>query len=80
VLEPYDADRDEARALRQVSRPLVDDRSKQVLVAVGGKAKLEDKDCGCDRQHCIAEPVESADGELIGNLGCRHCGQYRPAV
>jgi hypothetical protein len=80
VLEPDNADRDEARGIREVRRLLVDDRPEQVLIAVGGQAQLEDRDR--DREHRVAEPVESVQGKLIASLGPRHGRQYaeEPAV
>ena len=64
VLQPDDADREEARDVREVRRPLVQDGPQHVVGGVGRDPELE-HECDCDREDAVAERLQAAEGQLV---------------
>ena len=65
VAEPDHPDRQEARDVREIRRPLVQDPAQQVIARVRRHAELEDEQRDRDREDAVAERLEATEWELV---------------
>jgi hypothetical protein len=66
VLQPDDADRQEARDVGEVCRPLVENRAQKMVGGVGLEAELEDEQRYGDRENAVAEGLQPPERQLVG--------------
>ena len=61
VGHPDDADRQEARDVGEIRRPLVQDRAQRMVGRVGLDGQLEDEQGDCDCEDAVAERFEAPE-------------------
>src|SRR5262249_7408259 len=70
VLKPDAPDRQKAREVGEVRRPLVQDRPEQMVAGVGRDTELEHEERDRDCEHAVAERLETVERQLLP-LECR---------
>ena len=80
VCEPDPSDRDEARGIAQVRRPLISDAAPQMIELGLGNADVENEQRDRDREHTVAERLGPAGVPAVAHRAAFDAGQRCPVL